>query len=115
LQVVDFREGRRQRQKPIVPALTLHIFQKYVADIWMHFISEIRLSLPVLFIRQITALTAGAREGHVEICKLLISAKADAAARDLCDAISLAARAYDAVRHSHAFLQPRHRPQKRHE
>ncbi len=73
----------------------------------MHFTSEIYLSLPVLFISQNTPLILSADEGHVEVCKLLISARADAAARDECDAIPLAARAHDAVRHSRAFLQPR--------
>jgi hypothetical protein len=77
----------------MVPALTLHIFQKYVSDFWVHFIFEIRLSLPVLFIRQSTALMLsasnahdgfikGARERHVEICKLLISARADVNVKD---------------------------------
>jgi hypothetical protein len=82
LQVVDFSEGRRQRQRQQVPALTLHIVPKYVADFLMHFISEIYLSLPVLFISQFTPLIWSAYEGHVEVCKLLISARADVIARD---------------------------------
>ncbi len=115
MQVVDFSEGRRQRQKRPVPALTLHIVPKYVADFSMHFISEIYLSLPVPFISQVTPLILSASNDHVEVCKLLISARADAAARDECDAIPLAARAHDAVRHSRAFLQyRRYRPQIRH-
>jgi hypothetical protein len=100
----------------MVPALTLHIFPKDVADFLMHFISVIYPSLPVLFISQSTPLIGSAYFGRVEVCKLLISARADAAARDECDAIPLAARAHDAVRHSRAFLQRRQdRPQMGHE
>ncbi len=48
----------------------------------MHFISEIYLSLPVLFISQNTPLIWSAYNGRVEVCKLLISARADVNARD---------------------------------
>ncbi len=33
-----------------------------------------------------TPLHAAATEGYVDVCRALISAKADAAARDMCDA-----------------------------
>jgi ankyrin repeat protein len=47
----------------------------------MHFISEIFLSLPVLFLSEMTSLLWAAHGGHVEACKLLISERADVNAR----------------------------------
>ena len=43
-----------------------------------------------------------AYKGHLEICKLLVSQKANVAARDGCDAMLPAARAGDALAHSRA-------------
>ncbi len=43
-----------------------------------------------------------ASSGHLEICKLLVSQKANVAARDGCDAMLPAARAGDALAHSRA-------------
>ena len=48
----------------------------------MHFNSVIYPSLPVLFISQNTPLILSAWKGHVEVCKLLISERADVNARD---------------------------------
>ncbi len=59
----------------------LHVCCIYVTDFWMHFISEIYPSLPVLFISRSTPFILSASEGHVEACKLLISARADVNAR----------------------------------
>ena len=61
-----------------------------------------------LFLRDhilnVTPLHMAALNGHVDVCRALISAKADPAARDGCDAMSLAVRAH-AVRHSRSPLQ----------
>ena len=51
--------------------------------------------------------------GGVDACRALISAKADAAVRDECDAIPLAARAHDALRHSRASCSFGYTPLKR--
>ena len=52
-----------------------------------------------------TPLHWAAYYGHVDVCQPLVSAKSNAAARDMCDATPLAARAHDAVRLSRAALQ----------
>ena len=53
-----------------------------------------------------TPLHCAATHGHVDVCRALVSAKADITARgDMCDAVPLAARAHDAVCHSRASLQ----------
>lgn len=44
-----------------------------------------------------TPLHAAATEGYVNVCQLLINHKADAAAKDMCDPMTLAVRAHDAV------------------
>ncbi len=62
-----------------------------------------------------TPLHAAATEGYVNVCQLLIDHKADAAAKDMCDPMTLAVRAHDAVCYSRTFLQHGHNsPPKRH-
>ena len=59
-----------------------------------------------------TPLHLSAFHGHVEVCRALISQKADAAARSRCDAIPLVVRPHDDIHLSRAALQSRpHTPQ----